>query len=286
MINRFYYFKKHYGLFQALTVELFARLSKEIVTISLILLLAGFLRFYRLEENLVFHGELGQNYLDIQKILDGSRTWLLGPRTSHEWLYFGPLFYWLMTPFMSLLRFTPVIGACLFAFLGLGLVGINYFYVKKWLGSRIALISSLLIAISPAFVALTRESRFFSLVVILFYPLVDLILTGRTFTAGLVFGIMLNFHYSVLIMVPWIVYSIYRRRGGIVRFFIGLTIPLLPLVYYDFTKGLLMTGKIILWMPYRLAGFIGIWPKNNLTWDLMVINFASLEKFLIGIFIK
>jgi GT2 family glycosyltransferase len=67
--SRFYYFRKHYGLFNALSVEIFARVSKTSLLLLGILAFAAFLRFYKLEENLIFGGELGHNYLAIKNFV-------------------------------------------------------------------------------------------------------------------------------------------------------------------------------------------------------------------------
>src|SRR3989344_8963697 len=84
----------------------------------LILFIAAFLRFNRLRENLIFHGELGVDYLAIRDIIEGKRTALLGPRTSHEWLYLAPLFYWLLAVLLPLFNYHPIAGAYFFAAIG------------------------------------------------------------------------------------------------------------------------------------------------------------------------
>ena len=99
-INRFYYFKKHYGLLKALVVEFFARMSKKLLPILAILLLGTFLRFYRFFPNFIFNGEMGTDYLNVWGMLHGTRTWLIGPRTSHEWFFIPPLAYWIYIPFL------------------------------------------------------------------------------------------------------------------------------------------------------------------------------------------
>ena len=46
--SRYYYFKKHYGVFWALLVEAFTRFSKWHAALLLITTIGAFLRFYRI----------------------------------------------------------------------------------------------------------------------------------------------------------------------------------------------------------------------------------------------
>lgn len=160
--SRYYYFKKHYGYLAALVVEAFARFSKLTAILLIILGVSVFLRFFRLPENMVFHGELGHNYLAIKNMFETGTIPLLGPPTSHPWLSFGPLYYWLFGPILRVFGGNPAIGAYFFAVLGVVLVFVNYLVVGKFLGKKTALISSFLIAVSPLFLEITRSARFFS----------------------------------------------------------------------------------------------------------------------------
>ena len=76
--------------------------------IILFTLLATFLHFYRLGQITIFNSEQGNNYLAIKDIIETKKVALVGPPTSHPWLYFGPLFYWLMTPILWLADFNPL----------------------------------------------------------------------------------------------------------------------------------------------------------------------------------
>ena len=173
---------------------------KKYLPIILILLLATLLRFFRLEQNLVYHGELGHNYLAIRDFLVLGKVPLLGPPTSHPWLYFGPLYYWLFAPVLLAFKFNPVAGGYFFALVGAATVYLKWVVVGRLFDRRVALISSFLIAISPAWLHLAREARFFSLVSLFFYPFLYFFtkaIKGRGkgfFWAGFFFGVMLNFH--------------------------------------------------------------------------------------------
>jgi len=259
--SRFYYFKKHFGIMNAILVEIFARSSKTAAVLLFALAVGIFLRFYKLEENLVFHGELGHNYLAIKDFLTSGTLPLLGPPTSHSWLHFGPLYYWLVAPFLLAFNFSPVSVAYFFAILGVLLIYVNYYVVKKLLNENIALISSLLISISPELNALTRGSRFFSLVVILFYPFFLFLLKSLDnpkylFWSALFFGVMLNFHLTPIILLPFIFVFLFTNRDkykakDLLKAFLWFLIPNLPFLLHSSVNKFEMLFKFFAWLPYR-----------------------------------
>ncbi len=274
--SRYYYFKKHYGKLNALVVELFARFSKWHALLILILMLGTILRFYHLPQNLVFHGELGHNYLAIKNFIAQKQIPLIGPSTSHPWLSFGPLFYWLLAPILLLGKYEPISGAYFFAFLGVITILINFFTIKKIIGPRTASISSFILAISPLWLDLTRESRFFSIVAILAYPLLYLILkiqkgeTRYSFVVGLLFGIMLNFHLSPLFLIILILLTFYKQRRIFTKkktfeFLAGFILPNIPFLIYDAMHRFKMISQLLLWIPYRVLSSLGLYKIASVT---------------------
>src|SRR3972149_12163590 len=103
-----------------------------------IIITAIALRFFRIPQNLVFHGELGDNYLAIKNFWENGQIPLMGPPTSHPWLSFGPLFYWLFEPILILSNFNPVGMAYFIAATQVLLVIVNFFVIKKLFNKKIA----------------------------------------------------------------------------------------------------------------------------------------------------
>ncbi len=256
--------------------------------IFLIAILAAFLRFYRIVPNLVFHGELGDNYLAIKDFITSGQIPLLGPATSHPWLSFGPLYYWIMAPVLNMFKYDPVSGTYLIAATQVILVLVNFYFVNKLFSKKAALISSFIISISPLFINLARQSRFYSLVTVLFYPFVYTLITGNLFWCGFIFGAMLNFHLTPIVFVPTIIIYLVKKKiefKKIGHFLIGLIIPSIPFLIYNFTHGLTMVKNLSLWLPYRVAGFVGVVPKNSPTNITILNNFYTLGGFVSGAFV-
>ncbi|MBI1864028.1 glycosyltransferase [Candidatus Woesebacteria bacterium] len=259
--SRYYYFKKHYGVLNALIVEIFARFSKWHGLLILTLLLALLLRFYRIPQNLIFHGELGHNYLAIKNLVELRQIPLLGPPTSHPWLSFGPLFYWIFAPFLVLFHYQPVAGAYFFAIENLILIVINFYIIKKIFNSEIAAISSYLVAISPLWMDLTRQSRFFSLSIIFLYPFFYFLIkiiqkkSQKFLILGFFLGLSLSFHLTPLFLIPFTLLIFYINKilelQKTIRFLAGLLITQTPFFVYNLTHKFEMLTKFVEWVPYR-----------------------------------
>lgn len=246
-----------------------------------IIILAIFLRSHRISENLFFNGELGQNYLAIKDAFFSHQIPLLGPPTSHPWLSFGPLFYYIFGPFLIVNHWDPNTGPYFFGVISIVAVIMNYYLVKKYFDEKTAIISSYLIAISPTWIQLARESRFFSLVAYLFYPFlmialktIELLNRKNVFLLGLTFGIMLNFHLAPIFLLPPLAILFWRQRekmmnkiGLAIYGAIGFVIPNIPFLIYNLKTKFDMITKFAVWIPYRSA----IYHQFDLGFTLNVI---------------
>ncbi len=273
--SRFYYFKKHFGVLNALIVEFFCRLSKYNVFLILILLLSIFLRSYKVNELFILDSETADNLLDIKNSYFQNKIPLLGPPTSHPWLYFGPLFYWLYEPFLVLFKFNPISHAYFGFFVNTLLIVVNYFVVKKYFEDKTALVSSLLISISPYLLSYFYLYRFYTYTVIFSYLTLVLLFKylnekKNIFWLFLSVGILLNFHYSAIVLIPSIILLIYFQKIHLsikdyYKIISGLLIPLIPPLIYDLKNNLFMSRKILIWFPYRVLTVVGIIPNNNIS---------------------
>ena len=260
-----------------------------------IVAIAVVLRFFRIQENLVFHGELGHNYLAIKNMIAADEVPLLGPPTSHPWLSFGPAFYWIFAPVLTYFNYSPLAGGYFFAGIGVLTIFINYLVIGKLLGRSVGIVSSFLLAISPAWVSLAREARFFSLTTLFFYPFLYFFVKGVKnrgrgfFWAGIFFGMMLNFHLTPLILIlpVSIIIFINRRyvaRQKIINALVGIVIPTIPFLLYNLTHRMEMLARLVLWIPYRVLGFLGLYPKNTISEGVLQANIGSLYNFFTSSF--
>jgi GT2 family glycosyltransferase len=287
---RFYYFKKHYGILSAILVECFARFSKYSLMLLGILALGTFLRFYLLQHNMIFNGEMGYDYMTIQNFVENHQIPLIGPRTSHEWFFIGPLFYWIFGILLPLFSYNVAVGAYFFAVVGVISIYVCYLVVKSLFGRKAAIISSFLVSFSPLWVTLARDARFNAMTAVLFFPFYYLLVKsikdkGKSlFLLGLALGIMFSFFPSPILLLPGTIVAIflYRRQVDKKYFLpgiLGFLIPNIPYLIYNATHKFEILKNLFIWIPYRILGFVGLYPKNTVTPNILQTNISGLYTF-------
>lgn len=169
-----------------------------------ILVLGAYLRLYKISDYMTFLGDEGRDVLVVKGILEGDLT-LLGPRASAADFFTGPIYYYLMAPFLWLFNYDPVGPAVMIALLGIASIFLIYYIGRKVFGINAALIAAFLYSISPVVIAYSRSSwnpnpmPFFSLILIaLIYKTLKKKFLAYFLAIGFLLGIMLQLHYIEL----------------------------------------------------------------------------------------
>lgn len=192
----------------------------EMFLLLAVLILAGFVRLYRLPDYMTFLGDEGRDAAAVRDIVLGRHLPLIGPGTSVGNMYLGPLYYYLIAPSLWLADFSPVGPAVEVALFGVLTVGLLWWLARQWFARGIALALSLLYALSPLVIIYSRSSwnpnimPFFSLLTI--YALWKVVKWGywRWAVIGAVsFSFVLNSHYLGLLLLPTIAaFLLFRAR--------------------------------------------------------------------------
>lgn len=288
--SRFYYFKKNFGLINALLVEFFTRLNLNIFILFLIMGIGLFLRFYKLQPNLIFNGEMGYDYMTIRNFVENHQIPLIGPRTSHEWFFIGPLFYWIFGILLPMFHYNVLVGAYFFAIVGAASVLVCYWVINSLFGQKTGIISAFLISISPLWVQLAHDARFNAVTAVLFFPFYYFLVNairdkGKSlFILGVTLGIMFSFFPSPVLLLPGAIVAlfIYRKEVNKKYFFtgiLGFLIPNIPYLIYNAEHKFEILGNLFTWIPYRVLGFLGLYPKNTATPDILKTNVIGLYTF-------
>ena len=233
------------------------------------------LRIYKIWSNYYFTGELGKELLYARNYMNSGTLPLIGMSTSHEWLNYGPIYYWILIPLMKIFGGSPYI--LFWLALAVSVIGIliTYYVFKKIVGKKFAIILASFISVSPLWIWATRLSKLHTFFFILI-PLVILFMYKvwngkRTYMIwlGVAFGAIFSFHFSQLpfFIVIFLMFYIKRRSlkfKDYLLFLAGLLIPNITILIYDAQNGFAMLRNLVLWIPYRFAGFVGILQKNNL----------------------
>jgi len=125
--------------------------------VGAIIALAAFLRLYRISDYMNFLGDEGRDVLTVKQILEGELT-LLGPRSSAADFYYGPIYYYLITPFLWLFNYDPVGPAVFIALLGILTVYLVYVVGKKFFGTTAGIIAAALYTVSPVVITYSHSS--------------------------------------------------------------------------------------------------------------------------------
>src|SRR3990167_10226236 len=179
------------------------------LSLIFVLFLAAFLRFYKIEQFMIFLGDQGRDVLILKEMVKDFNFPFIGPSTSVGNIYLGPLYYYMMFIPMFLTNLNPASAAVMNAVIGVMSVFLIYYLGKVWFGRVGGLISSFLYAISPVAISYSNFSwnpnplPFFALLTIFSIYRIEktgnflwVILTGASLAAAL------QMHYLALILIP------------------------------------------------------------------------------------
>ena len=246
------------------------------IILAISVTLGVFIRVYKIQTNYYFTGELGKELLYVKDLIAADKFPLVGLATSHEWLHYGPLYYWKLIPLVKIFGGSPFV---LFWFaLAVSVAGllITYWVFSKTVGKKFAALTTLFISLSPLWIWASRLSKlhvfFFVLIPLCIYFLHKIWQKdrGKMFWLGISYGMLFSFHFSQLPMVVLFAFVFYLRRKILKfkdysRFVLGIILPNITVFIYDAGNGFEMIKNLFLWIPYRLLGFLHLYPKNNLT---------------------
>lgn len=219
-----------------------------------IVLLATFLRFYRLDAYMTFLGDEGRDAIIIKELLTKGDIPFIGPPTSVGNIYLGPLYYYMMAVPMGIFWLNPVAASGMVAFIGVLTVLLVYYITKSWFGKWAGNIAAFLYAISPVTVFYSRSSwnpnpaPFYTLLAMV--GIYQAHKRGNYFwliLTGFSIGAAIQMHYLALILLPifgilWI-YDLYAQKTGKLNFkhffagtvcaILAFLVTLIPLILFD-----------------------------------------------------
>ena len=269
------------------------------ILIIFILVIGAFFRLYRIREYLTFLGDEGRDVLVVKRMIVDGKLTLLGPITSVGSIYMGPVYYYMMAPFLLLAGFDPVGPAVMVALFGVGTIALIYVLMKQFFDDFAALSASFLYAVSPLPILYGRASwnpnvvPFFATVLI--YSLLQSCLAGKTkwlIFAGFALGILVQLHYVTFLFFPVIAIMLFLYRKVLNKkdFLAGFAAFLLsysPFLIFELRHGFVNTlgAWRFLWQQKAEAapGLLAIWSTIHdvsvrLFWRLVVVESAEITK--------
>lgn len=215
----------------------------EFILLAAVLSIGAFLRLYRISEYMTFLGDEGRDVIVVRRFLVDFDLMLVGPGTSIGNMYLGPLYYYMMSPFLLLFNFSPVGPAFMIALLGIITIFFVWYIIREWFPSTPfgrsgqvhasqgetlkspkinkvspyrtinvgALVGALLYAIAPTIITYSRSSwnpnimPFFSLLAI--YSVWKFWVEKKykwLLVVGMSMAFVLQSHYLGLLLIPTI----------------------------------------------------------------------------------
>lgn len=224
-----------------------------------------FTRLYNGDIFATLTAEVGQHYLEIIKLLDGNLL-LDGPLTSHSWLRLSSISYYFFFPIFAVTKFHPLTLHYLVVLANILVIPLNYFVIKKTIDRKTAIISTVLLSVSPLFLLFGRTPGFYSFVIPLSYVLFQLIhrvIKDKATTVWPIFlliGFMTTLHAASFMLLPIFIFTLVFlgrfNRKQILLSIVAFTSSHIPFILNDLFQGFRMSGSFILWIPYKLFNFI------------------------------
>jgi len=200
---------------------------------------------------------------------------LLGPTASVGGFFMGPIYYYFMIPFLWAWKLNPVGPAVMVAFFGIATVFLVYYVGRQWFSKPVALIASMLYALSPVVIASSRSS--WNPNIVPFFALLSVYLLGKAilskqfyylFWVGLCAGIGVQLHYTYLflILAQGILIAIHYRRLkfiDILYLAAGFILGFSPFLAFEFRHGFMNSRSILEFVfmgkdtGFQLHQFIG-----------------------------
>ncbi len=264
---------------------------KENYLFILIILIAIFLRFYRLEEFAQFLSDQGRDAIIIKRIVTFEHLPAIGPPTSIGQVYLGPFYYYFIAPWLLIFNFNPVGLAFGVAFFSCFFIFLTYYFLKLFFNKKVALFFTIFNAFSYMLIDFSRFSWNPNLLPYFAFMAIYFFLEARKsnkklyyLLAGAFLSFSIQLHYLALTLFPPITIFflkdlIKNHRKQIVNtvlFSFSFIFFSLPLLIFDLRHNFLNTKSFI--KLYQNQSSI----KTNLI-ENFLLTFSKLNEYLFNI---
>ena len=234
-------------------------MKKKYWLLTLILILAFFIRAWHIEILTSFQGDQGRDLFAVYQIVAQHDLKFLGPPSTFG-PYQGPLYYYFLVPGMFLSQLAPIgplITAVIFNMLSLLLL---YLLCERFLNSKVALIASFLFSLSPLVVETGRTllNAYLGLPVFLggLYVLLLMVLKNKLTSKyyaflGFIAGSLVQIHFS---FAPFALFCLLMpfatNFGSKTRYYLWFAFMFIlastPQILFEITHGFLSTKLLVI----------------------------------------
>jgi GT2 family glycosyltransferase len=300
--SRYYYFKKHFGIVNALLTEAFLRIGKFELSLLCVLIAGAFFRLDGIDKSMVFLGDQGWFYLSARDMLLTGTIPLVGIASSHPWLHQGALWTYLLAGFLWIFKFNPLSGVYLTVLFETGALILLYKLGTLFFSKKVGLLAATLYATSPLIIGYARMPYHTSLIsffTIIFLYMIYLWIKGKLsvfpwiiFLLGILYNLELATFLLTVIVCGFLLYGSVKRKQWVLGLFtkriisfsiLAFFISMLPMLLYDMSHGFVQTVGFILWLVYKGLSLFGLFSitETNSSLSTMLTFFITQNNALI-----
>lgn len=226
---------------------------------SPIFILAFFLRAQEtISGNFLFLLDQGRDLMDVKRIVFDHHLTLIGPYTSLQGIFQGPLFYYLLAVPTFLTEGSPWGVVALMLLISMSVLIVSFVVMQRFFGLRVALVTSFLLAFSPEAIAAATYAwnphPMWLLISLFLFSFYQLVLGKKKYHLAVWPLIALMFHFEAalgfFIFLAAIMHLlIFERKTVLSRYFLsGMLVFFLffvPQIAFDIRHDFLMSRSFL-----------------------------------------
>ena len=238
----------------------FKKFLKNHWLIIIILFFASLVRFWRVGDFTTFAGDQGIDFLIVKRMLVNGEFTLLGPKigtfSDIAIIYLGPIYYYMIAPFLLLFNFDPIGPAVFISFLSVLTIIVIYLIGLVFFNKIVGIIASIIFAVS---VPIVNEARvalnpnpepFFSAVLIFALFKISIKNSKKLIwpiLCGMSSGILFQLHYLtaslILLSVLLLLKNRYFQKLTVLTAAFFITIS--PQILFELRHGFFLSIQIL-----------------------------------------
>lgn len=209
-----------------------------------------------------FTYDQGRDLFAVKEIVEHFNLTLIGPTTGLPGIFYGPWWYYYLSPIYIAARGDPKLIALSFALLGLIVIYLTYFVSQKILNNKfISITAAFIVSTSQPF--LTSSSQIWSPslippLMVLYILCVYKILKNNEkkwfLILGLLSGLILDSEaaYGLILITSTIIASLFYRKEffkkSFLLYFLGILLIVFPRILFELRNDFLITKSTIKWL--------------------------------------
>jgi 4-amino-4-deoxy-L-arabinose transferase-like glycosyltransferase len=266
----------------------------------LILILALFVRAYKLPTLTTFGRDQGIDFLSVRQMIVTHHPTLLGIKVSLADFHQGPVYLYMLIPLFWLLGLHPIAGAVTaVAVAGLTVVAL-YLFLMNFFDRSTALLSCLLFAVSPELVKYGNTPLYqhflplafiFCMWALLLFLEANNVFKKRIWMTvlGIVVGLSLELHFlAITLCVATPILILLKNKKDIVHlpFYLGgLLIGMSPTILFEVRHDFLNTRLLWQYLSSSSSSASYFNPNIVMPWLTGAAAWLGAEKYILGWFV-